>query len=261
MSVSHAKWGGYELGNNKGKGKQKGKDYSQNNIGPFPQRKRVTMPEWHIERKSVGAQRTSTGKRLAGVLRHKALEFHIRSIGVDGWCDMREVWKNCEFLHFASYGKPIDNQWIRDMAGSTDKERFEFDPPEYGQPIRRIRCRQGHSMSFIDNDSICTRVTRDNMPLVAIHTTKFSCIQSILSTGIRPGGLGGKRREVLSQAYFNGDPRLEEGGRKDAPIGVQWDVDKFTIDGNNCGLASQGAVSTTTAIRRQYLCRYSIRRQ
>jgi RNA:NAD 2'-phosphotransferase (TPT1/KptA family) len=174
----------------------------------------------------------------------------------NGWVKWDEVRTNCEFLRF----KPKDDNsvtddWIRRMADSTKKQRFDFDPPEYGSTIIRVRARQGHTLNFVNNETICQRITALNMPDTAIHTTYPRCVQSILKTGIQPGGLAGGRNEVLSQAYHNDHPNLESSGRKEAPIGVEWDIRKMIVDGWHCGLTGQGAISTMSTIRRMYIMR------
>ena len=70
----------------------------------WPVHKKVILPLWNIERKTLRDQQESTGRALSHALRHSAIELHLKSMDSNGWVKWTEMRANCEFLRF----KPKD---------------------------------------------------------------------------------------------------------------------------------------------------------
>ena len=125
-------------------------------------------------------------KRLSVVLRHDKGEFQLRF-------DDRALVPLEDVLNLPiMYKQHIDRQQVLSAIHHNDKKRFRVVERD-GQTF--VGANQGHSFS-IDPERVRTRARPAEMPSL-VHATHYDFLQSILQSGIRPGGLREGHRQMV----------------------------------------------------------------
>ena len=125
-------------------------------------------------------------KRLSVVLRHDKGEFQLRF-------DDRALVPLDDVLNLPiMYKQHIDRQQVLSAIHHNDKKRFRVVEQD-GRTF--VGANQGHSFG-IDPERVHTRVQQKDMPSL-VHATHYDFLQSILKSGIRPGGLRSEYRQMV----------------------------------------------------------------
>ena len=125
-------------------------------------------------------------KRLSVVLRHDKGEFQLRF-------DDRALVPLDDVLNLPiMYKQHIDRQQVLSAIHHNDKKRFRVVERD-GQTF--VGANQGRSFS-IDPERVHTRARTAEMPNL-VHATHYDFLQSILQSGIRPGGLCEGHRQMV----------------------------------------------------------------
>ena len=152
-------------------------------------------------------------KRLSVVLRHDKGEFQLRFL---------EDVLNRPIM----YKQHIDRQQVLSAIHHNDKKRFRVVERD-GQTF--VGANQGHSFS-IDPERVHTRARTAEMPNL-VHATHYDFLQSILQSGVRPGGLREGRRQMVHCL-----PRTPSSARYYPPgVDVVLHVHRSTLVSNGTG--------------------------
>ena len=137
-------------------------------------------------RKPSQDRQEMVSKRLSVVLRHDKGEFQLRF-------DDRALVPLEDVLNLpVMYKQHIDRQQVLSAIHHNDKKRFRV-AERNSQTFAGAN--QGHSFS-IDPERVHTRARPAEMPSL-VHATRYDFLQSILQSGIRPGGLREGHRQMV----------------------------------------------------------------
>lgn len=125
-----------------------------------------------------------SSKALSRVLRHTAQKDLPNGIGEDGYVLVSDVLK---YLR-------ISQATLDSIVETNNKQRFE-----YSEDKTRIRARQGHTISTLEDDLLLTPVTSSTVNY-GIHGTFKKVKQDIISSG----GLDKMSRNHVHMAPYNG---------------------------------------------------------
>lgn len=113
-------------------------------------------------------RKTSTGKFLSLILRHKPAEYGLM-LEANGWVSVTDVLGAC-----AEDGHALTLEELKEIVDTSEKTRFSFD--ESGD---RIRANQGHSTDVKMEFEI------GEPPVILYHGTAECNVATILSEGLK----------------------------------------------------------------------------
>jgi len=179
-------------------------------------------------------------RKLSQVLRHGGRV----AVRPDGFCQVGELLRlrRLQELHCTL----ADLQMV--VAGRPEsgnfKERFQLVPDGAEGPM--IRAVQGFSRKDVKADRAYRRlsVSDENLPAVCVHGTYRWHWDSILRSGLLPGGLRGKhqRSEVHFACAEPGKDRAVSGMRSDCTLVIWLDLKRALQDGLPFYVSENGVV-------------------
>jgi 2'-phosphotransferase len=128
---------------------------------------------------------TSISKMLATMLRHTA----VQDVGADGYMAVQDVLDCPKMKRFRT--TIFD---LRTVTRDSDKARFELSVTA-GRG-ERIRAVQGHSIPHVLDQNILEEITEERpeqVPSMCTHATKMCNVTSILTHGLKVGGVKGPK--------------------------------------------------------------------
>eukprot|EP00438_Fugacium_kawagutii_P031689 Skav232918 [mRNA] locus=scaffold1477:747872:748534:- [translate_table: standard] len=189
------------------------------------------------EYRSGSSQEVRISRLLSQILRHKALEYHIR-IQPDGFCFVQELLA-CPPLRCLK----TTLEHVQQIVATDDKNRFELK----GQGRRMmIRAVQGHSIKVVEDNALLQPIDPNNLPECCVHGTYWNNFENIKKNGLLAGGRRGRtyRNHVHFACFSQGDSCVMSGMRSDCQIGIFLDVKKAIDHGVPLYFSANGVLLT-----------------
>ena len=144
----------------------------------------------------------------------------------DGYCNLKEVLAT---RHLRDVDCTVQD--VQKVVAENDKKRFEIWE---GSGEHWIRATQGHSIKWVADEELHTKLSLDDndLPAACVHGTYKTLWPKILKEGLL---IGGGRSNYRNHIHFSphepGDGRTISGMRYDCEVAIGLDLEAAMRDG------------------------------